>query len=262
MAPDAKLTVDHVIPVALGGNDEPSNLVTACADCNAGKTSTQPDSPLVEDVDKDALRWKRALEAAAHNLLADRELINDLTDRFKAEWDRWGYTVEVNVPPEPVEPTGDVLGDNWHSLMGWARSYSRPVGFTDGVLTIQVQRGWAKEARAVLRLVDTKRGLAELLGATVERIEIAEGWPGPLPEPPRSTRRSEKHPYPLPGGWRDSIARFISVGLPEQEMFRLVEVAMHKRLAADERFRWFCGCCWRAITDLQEDARRILESES
>lgn len=33
-APDVKLTVDHVMPVALG---DPTNLVTACKDCNAGK---------------------------------------------------------------------------------------------------------------------------------------------------------------------------------------------------------------------------------
>jgi 5-methylcytosine-specific restriction endonuclease McrA len=37
-APDVPLTVDHVIPVALGGTDEPENLVTACKDCNAGKS--------------------------------------------------------------------------------------------------------------------------------------------------------------------------------------------------------------------------------
>lgn len=32
-APDVKLTVDHVTPVALGGTDDPANLVTACAEC-------------------------------------------------------------------------------------------------------------------------------------------------------------------------------------------------------------------------------------
>lgn len=29
--------VDHVDPVALGGENDPSNLVTACEDCNLGK---------------------------------------------------------------------------------------------------------------------------------------------------------------------------------------------------------------------------------
>ena len=31
-APDVKLTVDHVLPVALGGHDDPTNLVAACKD--------------------------------------------------------------------------------------------------------------------------------------------------------------------------------------------------------------------------------------
>lgn len=39
VAPDATITVDHVVPVALGGSDDPSNLVAACKDCNAGKSS-------------------------------------------------------------------------------------------------------------------------------------------------------------------------------------------------------------------------------
>lgn len=34
------LEVDHVIPVSVGGGDEPSNLVTACRDCNRGKADT------------------------------------------------------------------------------------------------------------------------------------------------------------------------------------------------------------------------------
>ena len=36
-APDVELQVDHVIPVAKGGADDPDNLVTACVDCNSGK---------------------------------------------------------------------------------------------------------------------------------------------------------------------------------------------------------------------------------
>jgi hypothetical protein len=36
-APEVTLHVDHIIPVAEGGTDEPANLVTACADCNEGK---------------------------------------------------------------------------------------------------------------------------------------------------------------------------------------------------------------------------------
>lgn len=37
-APNVELEVDHVHPVAAGGSDDPDNLVTACYDCNRGKT--------------------------------------------------------------------------------------------------------------------------------------------------------------------------------------------------------------------------------
>lgn len=63
-APDVPLTVDHVIPTTLGGSDDPSNLVTACRDCNAGKSSTSPDEHLVADVDQMALKYAAALDRA------------------------------------------------------------------------------------------------------------------------------------------------------------------------------------------------------
>ena len=61
-APDVTLTVDHVVPTTLGGDDDPRNLVTACQPCNAGKSSIQPDAPLVADVDASALLFAKAIE--------------------------------------------------------------------------------------------------------------------------------------------------------------------------------------------------------
>lgn len=37
-APSVMLHVDHVLPVAKGGANDPANLVTACQDCNLGKS--------------------------------------------------------------------------------------------------------------------------------------------------------------------------------------------------------------------------------
>lgn len=42
--PQVVLEIDHVIAVASGGDDEPENLLTACFDCNSGKS----DRPLTE----------------------------------------------------------------------------------------------------------------------------------------------------------------------------------------------------------------------
>lgn len=41
MSPDVVLEVDHIKPVAEGGNNGMLNLVTACRDCNRGKGKTR-----------------------------------------------------------------------------------------------------------------------------------------------------------------------------------------------------------------------------
>ena len=40
---DVVLEVDHIIPVAEGGNNEMINLVTSCWDCNRGKGARKLD---------------------------------------------------------------------------------------------------------------------------------------------------------------------------------------------------------------------------
>ena len=100
-APDTPLTVDHVVPTALGGTDEASNLVTACRDCNSGKSATAPDTPLVADVEADALRWSRAMVRAADALLADLKQRETRYDEFAERWNEW--TTEHG----PIELPGD-----------------------------------------------------------------------------------------------------------------------------------------------------------
>lgn len=46
----AVLEVDHVTPRSAGGKDVPTNLVTACEDCNNGKSDIPLGAPVVEDV--------------------------------------------------------------------------------------------------------------------------------------------------------------------------------------------------------------------
>jgi hypothetical protein len=90
-APEVKLTVDHVQPVALGGSDAPNNLAAACVDCNNGKTSTSPDDAVVADVSEDAIRWAKAMREAASVQDDDRYLIKCYRDAFLAEWSIWHY---------------------------------------------------------------------------------------------------------------------------------------------------------------------------
>lgn len=37
-----RLVIDHIVPVAKGGTNEPTNLQVLCGDCNAGKSDAQP----------------------------------------------------------------------------------------------------------------------------------------------------------------------------------------------------------------------------
>ena len=37
--PNILLQVDHIVPKSKGGKDEPTNLLTSCADCNLGKSN-------------------------------------------------------------------------------------------------------------------------------------------------------------------------------------------------------------------------------
>lgn len=90
-ATDQPLTVDHVVPVALGGVDDPSNLVAACRDCNAGKTSSSPDQPLVAQVNEETLRWARAIQLAAERRAEDRQAREDYVAAVDATWTGWHY---------------------------------------------------------------------------------------------------------------------------------------------------------------------------
>jgi hypothetical protein len=103
------LTIDHVVPVALGGNDDPSNLVAACRDCNAGKSSATPDQALVSEVDADAVRWAQAMAAAAQKSAADRAARQALLDHFLINiWGQWTWGVDHHLFE---------LGDDWEGAI-------------------------------------------------------------------------------------------------------------------------------------------------
>lgn len=106
-APDVPLTVDHVIPRALGGSNDPSNLVTACKSCNSGKTSIAPDSPIVADVDAKAMQWSNAMQRATEIRRQELGDIDAIVDQVITYWDGWTNSNGVGV----------VKDDNWRSSL-------------------------------------------------------------------------------------------------------------------------------------------------
>jgi hypothetical protein len=163
-APDVELTVDHVTPVALGGTDDPTNLVAACAECNSGKSSIRPGEAVVDDVFQDALRWRDAMKRAASEMDEQEGEIRRVADRV---YDRW---LEVQ-PPK---------------------------------------------------------------------------WNGALDEPPVN--------------YADSVAQWLAAGLTEDGMLALIPRA-HGRQIQDP-WRYFAGCCWTRVRQLQERARQIIDDRT
>lgn len=101
-ATDSPLTVDHVLPTALGGSDDPSNLVAACRDCNAGKASTSPDAALVEDVRQADLKWNAAIARVAKARGRQRKKKAAYVAAFLDAWESWTYGWKEAMFPLPV----------------------------------------------------------------------------------------------------------------------------------------------------------------
>lgn len=87
-AASSLLHVDHVIPVSGGGSSDPENLVTACSECNLGKSNigldeskVQPGSP-TDDMLAHAEQMRAYLAAVKVLDDARNELIQFVIDRW------------------------------------------------------------------------------------------------------------------------------------------------------------------------------------
>lgn len=131
-APDVVLTVDHVMPVSLGGSDKPDNLVAACKDCNAGKAASNPDAPLLENVRDDALRWAAALKLAAERRAARLTQLIGYCSEFESELEEYGFGYDG--------PFTHCLPDGWQdSVEGFYRA-GLPLGELKHALAIAMSK--------------------------------------------------------------------------------------------------------------------------
>lgn len=114
-APDVVLHIDHVMPVSLGGDDKPGNLVTACKDCNAGKSSITPDSPLVAGLSDRAAAYALGMQDKMTRFRADIESLDDYSDSFLELWNSWNFIGKDEKIPLPDDYELSLL--RW-SVMG------------------------------------------------------------------------------------------------------------------------------------------------
>lgn len=136
-APDVTLHVDHVEPKALGGADAPDNLVTACKDCNVGKSSIMPDSPLVQNLSERAAAYALGMIDKMTKL---RQSINDLEayqEEFEESWNGW--TSKPANTRIPLPPDYEMSLFRWHRMgvpmrlieMAIAKAMSNPKLYGD-----------------------------------------------------------------------------------------------------------------------------------
>lgn len=86
--PAVVLEVDHIVPVAEGGQNDPDNLITACFACNRGKGAVSLDVVPQSLADKAAEVAEREEQLRGYNdiLQARRDRIEDDVWRVVEHW--------------------------------------------------------------------------------------------------------------------------------------------------------------------------------
>lgn len=165
-ATDVPLTIDHVLPTVLGGSDDPSNLVAACKDCNAGKSATTPDAPLVAQVSEEQIRWATALKVAAQRTLADAEA---MMARLEPFFDYW-YSL---VPGYRLGNPAWELPNNWASTIAGMLAGGLPDALvTDAMQVALTSRGVDNRFRYFIGIARNR--LAEIHAQAQKLIEDGE----------------------------------------------------------------------------------------
>jgi hypothetical protein len=165
-ATDTPLTIDHVTPVVLGGTDDPSNLVAACKDCNAGKSSSNPNAATLAQVSDEQLRWAAAVKLAAQRALDEQDA---LLARLEPFYDYW-YEL---VPGYRLGNRFWELPNNWASTIAGLLVAGLPDSMvTDAMRIALTTRGVDDRFRYFLGIARNR--LAELHQQAQKLIENGE----------------------------------------------------------------------------------------
>lgn len=98
--PAVVLHCDHIHPTSKGGDDEASNLLTSCMDCNLGKSNVELNEPRIPKVTppEEIVERREQLEAYNALLMEQREHEDWLIDRVGAAWFGEDLTFADNIP--------------------------------------------------------------------------------------------------------------------------------------------------------------------
>jgi hypothetical protein len=198
-ASDAPLTIDHVVPVALGGTDDPGNLATACKDCNAGKSSSSPDPRWLAEIAQHAAQWAAAQKTAAAREDALSCLIGALSGDAS---DRLGNAIGRSVLAR--EFFDDVSEDD-ESVVGYS-GWDTELAATVRAFQLDSDDlcAWMVQARHLLR--DVLPGDEAVWLAESHATFVANGFPHP--------GRHEVLRYALALAVRDVVSQLPAHELP------------------------------------------------
>lgn len=93
-APDVRLQVDHIVPRSQGGQDDVTNLVAACFDCNMGKTDRHLSDAYgsvireVEHLMGGGMTVQEAYQEASDVRLS---ILNELETHMSVGWSHYFY---------------------------------------------------------------------------------------------------------------------------------------------------------------------------
>lgn len=172
IAPDATLTVDHVVPTALGGSDKPDNLVAACKDCNSGKSATPVAAELTTDVAADAFRWAAALQESFNQRVAQLRTESDYAQSFLEAWEGWkSKATDLALP----------LPDNWEGSVGRWHALGLPIE----VLTDAVGKAMRQSnSKSNIHRDDLFRYMAGIVWSIITETQAQAAAMLAAPEPP------------------------------------------------------------------------------
>lgn len=201
-APEVKLHVDHVVPEALGGRSEASNLQTLCADCNGGKSATPPDAAQVEQVSADAIRWADAQRVVVARMMAEIKSRTRIYNKVDKLWKEYGNVyrpadwkrsvdqfLDAGLPPEMVLRAAEtalgkqtVRADSCFKYMcgiAWSRiaEIREATGTAVGpppVATPQPGQTYSHADRDVWEMTGWNQGRTELAAEILDHLDAVE----------------------------------------------------------------------------------------
>jgi hypothetical protein len=275
-AHEVKLHVDHVVPEALGGRTEASNLQTLCADCNGGKSATPPDAAMVAEVSTDALRWADAQQVVVARMMAEMKSRTKIYNKVDKLWKEYGDVwrpadwrrsidqfLDAGLPPEMVYRSAETAlgkqriraGDCFKYMCGiaWSRISEIRDATTAAVAPLPPPPPAPdQDVRATLR---SERHEAELRGWNQGRTELAEEVLGYYSADERSWF------------WQSGRARAVEEGDELDDSYDETDPYLMGR-AAEEAFlsEWSARLSWESVGDrllsnFSAEARRQAEIE-